>query len=128
MSETISVQQEISLEKVAGLICTGFEGGVGYWCCITGYVEPENPRSVMEDGEVFPHIDYPLTGGAVQCVSEVEDDSPTYTLDFEAVKRGLKLMSEKYPRHFSDFMSDDYDADTGDVFIQLCLLGELVYG
>jgi hypothetical protein len=137
---TIQVQQEIPLEKVAGLLCSGFEGGVGYWCQIVDYVSPEIPRSwpvtqkypnksVLGGDQIYKHVDYPLLkGGSVKCVAEVEEDSPTYTLDFEAVTRGLRLMAEKHPNHYSDFVSERYDSETGDVFIQLCLLGDVLYG
>ena len=50
------------------------------------------------------------------------------TLDGDAVQRGLQTMAEKYPRHWGDFIRENEDAITGDVFIQCCLLGEVVYG
>jgi len=37
-------------------------------------------------------------------------------------------MAEKYPRHFHNFLEENDDAETGDVFIQCCLFGEIVYG
>lgn len=37
-------------------------------------------------------------------------------------------MAEKWPRHFGNFISENEDAETGDVFIQLALLGDIVYG
>jgi hypothetical protein len=40
----------------------------------------------------------------------------------------LALMAEKEPRHFGDFMGENDDATTSDVFLQLCLFGEVVYG
>jgi len=127
---SVSVQQNIPEEKVAYLICAGFEGGVGYWCQIVGYDKPENVRSAMgdEDGAIFRHVDYPLTGGAVRCVETEEEDPKELVLNGEAIERGLLLMAEKHPEHFKDFIEENEDATTGDVFIQLCLLGEVVYG
>jgi hypothetical protein len=37
-------------------------------------------------------------------------------------------MVEKYPRHYADFKDGDEDASTGDVFLQCCIFGEVVYG
>jgi hypothetical protein len=37
-------------------------------------------------------------------------------------------MQEQYPRHFSNFISENYDAETGDVFLQCCLLGKVKFG
>jgi hypothetical protein len=128
----MDVTTNIPESRIADLLCAGFEGGVGYWCVITGYDTPDNPRSAQGDDEIFPHVDYPLCGGAVLCEAHLEDefqDEPeTLTLDREAVERGLRLMAEKYPRHWADFIAENEDACTGDVFIQCALLGEVVYG
>jgi hypothetical protein len=42
--------------------------------------------------------------------------------------KGLQVMAEKYPVHFNNFDSDNFDAETGDVFLQCSLFGEIVYG
>jgi hypothetical protein len=127
----MDVKTSIPESRIADLLCCGFEGGVGYWCCITGYTEPETPRSAWGDDTIFRHVDYPLCGGAVLC-EVVEDETgeevETLTLDGDAVQRGLQTMAEKYPRHWGDFIRENEDAITGDVFIQCCLLGEVVYG
>jgi len=124
----MDVTTNIPESRIADLLCAGFEGGVGYWCCITGYTEPEEPRSAWGDTTIFRHVDYPLCGGAVLCEVTDEDDPETLILDRKAVERGLRLMAEKYPRHWGDFIAENEDACTGDVFIQCALLGEVVYG
>jgi pimeloyl-ACP methyl ester carboxylesterase len=40
----------------------------------------------------------------------------------------LHLMPQVAPEHWADFLTENEDAETGDVFVQLCLLGEVVYG
>jgi hypothetical protein len=37
-------------------------------------------------------------------------------------------MAQAYTRHFADFINQNDDAITGDVFLQCCLLGEVLYG
>jgi len=124
----INVPNSVPLARVADLLCCAFEGGVGYWCAITGYTKPAEPRSVWGDGTVYKHVDYPLTGGAVLCQVTDEDEPEKLVLDGAAIERGLKLMAEKWPRHWADFIGENEDASTGDVFVQMCLLGEVVYG
>ena len=123
---------EIDDKKIAGLLCCGFEGGVGYWCAITGYKKPKKPVAhLSDDGTVYPHNDYALCGGAVLCCIDDDnglDKSRKLVLNRAAIERGMKIMAEKYPRHFGDFMCGNEDSTTGDVFIQCCLLGEIVYG
>jgi hypothetical protein len=50
------------------------------------------------------------------------------TIDKLSLEAGLQLMAKKYPKHFNDFMSINEDAITGDVFLQLVVLGEVIYG
>lgn len=127
------VEREISAEDVSNLICSAFEGGgARYWCRIMDYREPKVIRPVHAGEKVYPHNDYPLLeGGAVICRLLEEETDKKYkplVLDREAIQRGLTLMAQKYPRHWGDFLSENSDANTGDAFVQLCLLGDLVYG
>jgi hypothetical protein len=117
----VEIKIKISDERISGLLCCGFEGGVGYWCQIAGYEGRED--------ETYPHTTLPLKPNAAVLCEEWEEEEPTLLrLDRAAVERGLKIMSEKYPRHFMNFVCENEDAETGDVFIQCCLLGDVVYG
>jgi hypothetical protein len=116
-------------KRIAGLLCCGFEGGSNYWCQIVDYIEPPTePEETWNEDEIFPHIDYPLNGGAVICAADDDEELTDLRLDAEAIKRGLQLMALNAPRHWADFMAENEDATTGDVFLQMCLLGEIVYG
>lgn len=53
------------------------------------------------------------------------DNIATHTLNFE---QGFRLMAEKVPHALSDFMQENEDAITADVFLQLASLGEVRYG
>ena len=57
-----------------------------------------------------------------------EPEEAPQKLDLDAMRHGLHLMSVKYPNHFADVMDENDDADTGDVFLQLSLYGEIVFG
>jgi hypothetical protein len=128
MPETLSVMTEIDMRRVADLLCSAFEGGVGYWCQIINYREPTTVVLHLGDA-VCKYADYPLCAdGAVICRDIEDDKRQPMLLDLEAIKRGLALMPKVAPRHWGDFLSENDDASTGDVFVQLCLLGEIVYG
>lgn len=68
----------------------------------------------------------PLVAGG-SLVLPVEDGTDA-VLDIGAVTRGLQVMESKAPRHFADWLSENEDAITADVFFQCCAFGELVYG
>lgn len=122
----------ISDQRIAELLCCGIEGGVGYWARIVEYIKPTGElfKWCGDDSGGFPHIQYPMSeGGAVIfCDAEDEDEKPCWRLDREALIKGIKIMAEKYPIHFGDFMREHDDAETGDVFVQCCVLGEIVFG
>jgi hypothetical protein len=53
---------------------------------------------------------------------------PDKILDIKACLVGLSLMAEKYREDFADFLSQDDDANTSDIFLQLALYGEVIFG
>lgn len=135
------VTQDITAEKIRGLLCDAFEGGSNYWYMIEEAVYPKGLSNADygeggkgQDGESYWHWAQLLPtqeGGAVIISSKEGDEingSKRWKLDKHAIQRGLDVMREKYPRHFGDFLAENDDADTGDVFLQCCLFGELIYG
>lgn len=127
-----TVPSTIPLERVRDLITTAMEGGIGYWCS----AEPVWPKGKTR--EDFPscrtndwywHIDLPLLGetGAYVRLRDNESED-TWVFDRAAVQRGLEVMQAKYPRHWADFIGENDDATTGDVFVQCAVLGEIVFG
>ena len=142
-SHCIVVTTTITKARVSDLLSTAFDGGAtAYWCRIYGYVEPAVVVSFSGAREVYPYVDYPLTDDGAALVYETSDDNDcrvtdgmikrgeakTIRLDLACVTRGLALMAEKAPSHFGDFLAGQEDASTGDVFLQLALLGEVKYG
>lgn len=128
----LTVTHEVPLSRIADLICCAVEGGVNrYWMRIERTRKPRKPVAYVspQDGKIYPHIDYALCKGGAITFRDTEDATrPLMVLDLDAIKRGLALMPKLTPRHWADFLSENEDASTGDVFVQLCLLGEIVYG
>jgi hypothetical protein len=50
------------------------------------------------------------------------------TVAWADVERGLLVMARNYSEHFTDWMADEGDEVTADVFIQCVLFSEVVYG
>jgi len=141
----IKCEIEVDRQRIADVVCSGFEGGIGYWATITGYVPPPKDADLYvgreDDRErgLFKHIDYPMCeeGGGV-VLGDAENDGKGFdltangggrvTLTYAGIVKGLGLMATKHPRHFSNLVADDGDAETGDVLIQLAVFGDIVYG
>lgn len=139
MSEnsSVKIEMDIPVERIADLLCCALEGGSNYWYTIEKFQEPNRfeYKCFPDDKKPIRHIDYPMNKGGFIIVSDrrANDDADEKDLvfkkiDLESMKEGLAIMSKKYPRHFNDFMCENDDADTGDVFLQCCVFGELVYG
>jgi hypothetical protein len=127
----VTVEQEITKKQIAYLLESGMEGGMtAQWARIDEYITPKNPVSYCNiDNQIFPHIDYPLNEDGAVILKDLEDgDKKKYRLDLKSIQNGLQVMADKYPKHFADFASENYDAVTGDVFIQCCIFNKIVYG
>lgn len=51
-----------------------------------------------------------------------------WLLNREKLLKGVEVMQKKYPRHFADWLSQNDDATTADVYLQCCLFGEAIFG
>lgn len=134
------IKTRVSNKDISYLLATAFECGyVNYWCVVVGFDKPKSPTVWMEradDGELRdpkekPHClyDWPLSEGGAILIAELDDweecgrdpgKVKTYRIDRATIQKGLLAMQEKSPRHMADFLSENSDADTGDVFLQYC--------
>ena len=67
-----------------------------------------------------------VPGGAVSLYDAEQEQR--HVLDLPKLKRGLRTMIQKYPKHWAMFVDENYDANTGDVFLQCAVFGEVIYG
>ena len=123
-------------ERIRSLLCGAFEGGSDYWMGKRQYQLPEGitlsdfreqGKFTIPDDYNPPYLLVPFHEG---CSIAVVDDEDQYrgVLNRESMVRGLQLMADKYPNHFADFMQENDDATTSDVFLQLSVFGELIFG
>lgn len=126
---TVSVISEISLDDIASLLCSAFEGGSNYWYYIEEEKEPKSFEFRCDEKRIYNHIDYPLNEEGYLIIRSTEDSERHFhKFDLDAIKRGLNIMANKYPNYFADIINGNGDAETGDVFLQCCLFGEAIYG
>jgi len=120
----MKIEIEVSDEIISNLLCSAFEGGSNYWIASTKTVEAPSGH--------FDRTTTPLEPGGKVIVTLDEEHTKgagvTYVLDRDAIARGLAAMREKAPKHFGDVLAENDDATTGDLFLQCCLFGEVVYG
>jgi len=131
--------KEMSELSVRDLLCGAFEGGSSYWACNASYNLrdgltvadfKEGGSEASKVGEYYPATQ--LIAFAEGCSVSLDDceDGTTFdgVLSRETMVKGLDTMAEKYSGHFQNFIDEDGDSDTADVFLQCCIFGEVVYG
>jgi hypothetical protein len=74
----------------------------------------------------FEGVREPLTDEGVRLRDALEDR--VHILNHAAVIRGLEVLAQKYPERMAEIINDEDDAETADVFLQVCLFGEILYG
>ena len=142
----VRLAMTLSLDRIRDLLCSAFEGGSNYWYMIARYELAPGllfwdfcEKGKMQDPKMYWHPAQlvPTTEGCALAIT-VKDENlnpddahlapKEYRLDLDALARGAKVMQEKHPQHFLDVLNENDDATTGDVFLQCCLFGELLYG
>jgi hypothetical protein len=128
----IKITQDVDLGRLAGLLCCAFEGGTNYWAkieMVPGDAKPdvESFGPDWKDIADYRHLWCPLTEGAKVKVWDTESpDDLLGELTLEKVKAALPAFLKT--AHGRNFVQEEDDAETGDVFVQYCLFGEIVYG
>lgn len=138
---SITVPVQVPLKRIASELCTAVEQGISYWAMKESkpnYVPGVVERKDFKKGGKYHGIDeymsgdyyVPVLGGSYTIVEDDEDNPKgiEHTLDKEKIIKGIGVMASKYPHHFKDFMDENSDATTADVFVQLCIFGEIKYG
>jgi hypothetical protein len=130
----------VPLANINGALLTAVEGGIGYWATITGYTKPRSIKFAWDLAaskkerrplRLYRFADFPINAGGAVTVTDL--DGKTLKLDMTAIKKGLVLTAKRYPKIFAKLVEqpdvcDFPDAGECDVFVQLCLLGKVVYG
>jgi hypothetical protein len=131
---TVPTTVHVPAERVIDLICTGAEGGMSNsWCRSMDSEIKGSPdlSRIPESWHDFPRYFAPFVGGVIVFDAESptsHDRRKVRRVGRFAVSVALRLMAAEYPQHFGDFMADNEDAITGDVFLQLCVYGEVIFG
>ncbi len=125
---------QVTPQKICYLLVTAFDGNMTSAWASARTEMPDDPdwswctpqeRKYWEG--VKKYYVASMCGGRVILI-EHDDEDEEHILDRAALHRGIKTMAEKFPRHWADFISENDDAITGDVFVQCCLFGDIIYG
>ena len=115
----ITVELEITDQQVDDLLCGAFEGGSNYWYTIDNVTTPYKG---------YAHEAWRKADRGILITDNEDPAEYKGYLNRNTVKTGLALMAKEYPHQWKDFKTENFDADTSDVFLQLCVLGAVIFG
>ena len=134
----MEVQTEISDESIRGLLCGAFEGGSNYWYSQLDWELPDGAsiddfrKGGSRQGDTYWHwcqlIPLVDEEGFALTLVDAEDGGKFHRITRSDIENGVKIFAKDYPRHFSNFISENDDAITADVFLQCVVFGEVIYG
>lgn len=116
---------DISDQQISDQLCNALEGGSNYW-----YFLPD--LTMLDLDTKLPLVDRimnALNQGKSIPIYDLEDEEIKLgDLNLEGIEKALNLMSTLFPATFDEIVNEDGDADTGDIFLQLAVMGEIVFG
>lgn len=116
---TITVKKEITQEQLSDLLCTALEGGSNYWY---KHIQPlDNAKEYNTSSMYAALIEHGFT-------IKDKESGEVFTVKPEKFELAFQLMADKYARHFNNFINDGGDAETADVFLQLCVFDDIIFG
>lgn len=125
--DTLSINVRIDMSDLQNLFITAFEGGINYWAIVLdqkidlSHCDGESSSEKWFDAIWNKQMEMPI--------NDAEDEAVELgVLTKEKMKSGLKMMAETYPEHYNDFITEQYDVYTADIWLQLSVLGEIIYG
>jgi hypothetical protein len=124
-----SYSVNVPAQRMADLLTAAIEGGCSYW---VNTVRPLGDLPAghhwYSSGAVLELDGWCFTASFDGPGDEEGSGASVKTVVASDLSRALSLMAEKEPSQLAAFMSEDEDAVTGDVFMQLLLMGDVVYG
>lgn len=124
-----TISSPVAAADICYLVVGAIEGGSSYWC--RSYEHLVIPPDVPKDGVVpYGHPEFWEGDFVIKFTYDNPDDDGLISKEIrpENLQVGLQTFADKYPSHYGDWVSENYDAETSDVFLQCLLLGDVVYG
>jgi hypothetical protein len=122
----------ISDEAISDQLCTALEGGSNYWYLLgnidrTHFVKGDMladnlARSLMTDKN------YKLPIYDIESFEVDSDPELLGHVTYDSMAKAFSIMSKDYPIQLNNILTGNYDADDSDVWFQLTVMGEVIYG
>lgn len=128
---TLNKKIELTQDQIKDVIVGALEGGSNYWYYLNNRsVEAIREKVSKEENEYLSEaITDAVFRGAVVPFYDVEN--PNEKLGFlskKSIEVGLQKMFDDEREEIDMVLNGEDDAETSDVILQYCVMGELVFG
>ena len=114
----VNIQHEVTQEQIEDLITCAIEGGSNYWYRIESDTKGDYSKTALT-----------VKGLVISNHMVLDEDKPRQgVLNIDSIASALRLMASKHPNAINDVITGNADAYTGDIFLQLAVFGEVLYG
>jgi hypothetical protein len=121
--------KKISKENIIDIFVTALEGGSNYWYYIPTI--PNGVRDIMDETGMATSEaigQYVLKGGYVQ-INDAEDEEEVLgNVDMDGLLDAIQKVKTEFPDVYNNIIDEEYDADDADIFFQIAVMGEIVFG
>ena len=116
-------------DDIVNLFVDALEGGSNYWYDIKN-VPKEVEYNVKYNTESLSEAigRYILDGGSIQFFDIENDEDELGIVDMDSILDAIQLMKRDYLDSWNNILNEAYDSDDADIFLQLCVMGDVVFG
>lgn len=132
---TFTTTVEIEAQRIEDLLTSAFEGGCGYWLKLKSTDIQEEAKKCGGELNIEKQI---LYGCKLNCYDAEDIDNKLGELTALQIVAALAAMAkgedlkgkknEHLKTHFNNFITENDDATTADVVVQIATMGEIVFG
>ena len=134
-TKLMKISAEFSYETITGLFVTALEGGSNYWYYLNDE-DVEKIRLLFKKGSSLSLAEKitiaVLEKGYTVRVTDAESEDDLGIISKDGIREGFALMlkagGSAQKEAISRIICDAYDADDADVWLQMVVMKEIVYG
>jgi hypothetical protein len=125
-----TIKVTITDEQRLNLLTSALEGGSNYW-----YLLDKDAADIID--KHFPpaknvcFVDRmwaTIKAGLSIPIADNEEDEGVGEISLASIEKGEQLLADKYPGTLAEILEENDDANTADIWFQLCSFGEVIYG
>lgn len=124
------MKNPISSQTRLDLLTAALHGGSNYWYFLSKEADSIAKRHELNEKEPFvDSLWKAIETGEEIPIHDVENEINLLgKISLKSIEEGEELMLSKLPEHFANIIRDNWDAETADVWFQLAVMKDLVYG